>query len=44
MRKINIKDIPTYIDIICYKCGKAQPLSDYCIKCGKKLDQIYCPR
>jgi len=36
--------VATEIDIECSFCKKLQPLGSSCVKCGKKLDQIYIPR
>ena len=37
-------NVATEIDIECSFCKKLQPLGSSCVKCGKKLDQIYIPR
>lgn len=36
--------VATEIDIECSNCKKLQPLNSNCIKCGKKLNQLYIPK
>lgn len=38
---MNPRDLITYIDLTCPKCGKMQPVNCRCCKCGCEFPGVY---